>query len=185
MARIAIVLGSTRPGRLGEAVAGWVHDQALRHGGAEFELVDLKDQDLPLLDEPVPPMVARGQNPHTVRWAEVVAGFDGFVFVTAEYNHGIPAALKNALDFLFAEWNNKAAGFVSYGADGGSRAVAQLRQVMGQLRIADVGAQVTLDLATDFVAYSEFTPRGHHETTLKSVLDDVIAWSDALRALRA
>lgn len=182
--KIAVILGSTRPGRLGEGVAAWVYEQAQQHGRAEFELVDLKAVELPLLDEPGVPMMGRGRQAHTVRWAEIVERFDGFVFVTAEYNHGIPAALKNALDFLYAEWNHKAAGFVSYGSDGGARAVEQLRQVMAQLRIADVGPQVTLSLATDFVAYSKFQPQAHQEANLKAVLDEVVTWAEALRGVR-
>jgi NAD(P)H-dependent FMN reductase len=185
MVRIAVVLASTRPGRLGEAVALWVLEQARRHGGPDVELVDLQEVGLPLLDEPVVPMIATGDHEHTRRWSEIVARFDGYVFVTPEYNHGVPAALKNALDYLYAEWNDKAAAFVSYGSDGGSRAVAQLRQVMAPLKLADVAAQVTLNLATDFVDYSEFKPQAYQELRLREVLDQVAAWAEALRSLRA
>lgn len=185
MVRIAVVLASTRPGRLGEAVARWVLEQARDHGGAEYELVDLLDVDLPLLDEPVPAMMAPGNHAHTQRWSEIVAGFDGYVFVTPEYNHGAPAALKNALDYLYAEWNDKAAAFVGYGAYGAARAVAQLRQTTGPLRLADVSAQVSLTLAADFVDYSEFKPQAHQETALQQVLDQVTSWAAALRPLRA
>jgi NAD(P)H-dependent FMN reductase len=94
---------------------------------AEFELVDIKDFNLPLLDEPVPPSMGQYSKPHTKVWAAKISSFDGYVFVTPEYNHGISGALKNAIDFLFAEWNNKAAGFVSYGSVGGARAMEQLR----------------------------------------------------------
>ena len=90
------------------------------------------------------------EQPHTKRWAEKIASFDGFVFVTPEYNHATSGALKNAIDFLYAEWNNKAAGFVSYGAAGGARAVEHLRLVLGELQIADVTSQVALSLLTDF-----------------------------------
>src|SRR6184192_688258 len=150
MIKIAIILGSTRPNRNGEAVAKWVYEIAKKRTDAEFELVDVKDFNLPLLDEPVPPSMGQYSKPHTKAWAAKVASFDGFVFVTAEYNHGIPGALKNAIDFLFAEWNNKAAGFVSYGSVGGSRAVEHLRLVMAELQVADVRAQVALSLFTDF-----------------------------------
>jgi NAD(P)H-dependent FMN reductase len=95
---------------------------------------------------------------HTKRWAAKIASFDAYVFIVPEYNHGIPGALKNAIDFLFAEWNNRAAGFVSYGAAGGVRAVEQLRLVMGELMIADVRSQVALSLYTDFENFSEFKP---------------------------
>ena len=118
MTRIAIVLGSTRPGRLGKAVAEWVLQRSAERTDAQFELLDVADFDLPLLDEPLPPSLGRHEHGHTRAWAEAVAGFDGFVFVTGEYNHSVPGALKNALDYLYAEWNNKAAAFVSYGSAG-------------------------------------------------------------------
>src|SRR3977135_2592883 len=131
MIKIAIILGSTRPGRNGEAVAKWVYEVTKRRNDAEFELVDIKDFNLPLLDEPVPPIMGQYSKPHTKRWAAKIAVFDAYVFVTPEYNHGTSGALKNAIDFLFAEWNNKAAGFVSYGGASGARAVEQLRLVPG------------------------------------------------------
>ncbi|SNY25953.1 NADPH-dependent FMN reductase [Paractinoplanes atraurantiacus] len=184
MARIAIIIGSTRPGRNGEAVANWVYERAVKHGGAEFELVDLKDYDLPHLDETSP--AARGEyaQPHTQRWARKVAEFDGYVFVTPEYNHSTSGALKNAIDFLYAEWNNKAAGFVSYGSAGGTRAVEHLRLVVAELQIADVRSQVAFSLATDFRDYSVFTPAEHHEGHLTTMLDQLIAWSTALAPVR-
>jgi NADPH-dependent FMN reductase len=117
--RSAIIIGSTRPGRNGEAVAKWVYEIAKKRTDAEFELVDIKDFNLPLLDEPVPPSMGQYSKPHTKAWASKIGSFDGYVFVSPEYNHGIAGALKNAIDFLFAEWNNKAAGFVSYGGAGG------------------------------------------------------------------
>ena len=113
MTKIGIVIGSTRPGRNGEAVGKWVYEVARRRTDAEFELVDLLDYKLPLLDEVYPPAMGQYQEPHTLQWADKIRSFDGFVFVTAEYNHSIPGALKNAIDFLHAEWNNKAVGFVS------------------------------------------------------------------------
>src|SRR6185437_3347359 len=96
---------------------------ATKRSDAEFELVDLLDFNLPLLDEPMPPSLGQYTKPHTKAWAAKVDSFDAYVFVTPEYNHGIPGALKNALDFVYREWNNKAAGFVSYGSANGVRAV--------------------------------------------------------------
>jgi NAD(P)H-dependent FMN reductase len=185
MLRIAIVLGSTRPGRLGEAVARWVLDKAQQRKDAEYVLLDIAEFVLPLLDEPVPPSRGRYSQPHTRRWSEAVAGFDGYVFVTPEYNHGPSGALKNALDFLYTEWNDKAAGFVSYGSTGGVRAVEQLRQVMAELQIADVRSQVALSLFTDFENFSTFRPAALHDRSLGSMLDQLLAWSGALRPLRA
>lgn len=184
MIRIAIILGSTRPGRVGEAVARWVHGIAAKRSDAEYEFVDIKDFNLPLLDEPVPPSRGQYSKPHTKAWAAKIASFDGFVFVAPEYNHGISGALKNAIDFLYAEWNNKAAGFVSYGSAGGARAVESLRLVMGELMVADVRAQVMLSLATDFENYSVFKPAERHEKALGTVLDQLVAWSTALKGLR-
>src|SRR5690554_44070 len=107
MIKIGVILGSTRPGRNGAAVARWFHGLATQRKDAEFELIDLADYNLPLLDEPVPPSMGQYSQDHTKRWAETVARFDGFVFVTPEYNHSTCGALKNALDFVYAEWNNK------------------------------------------------------------------------------
>ncbi|HEX7281808.1 MAG TPA: NAD(P)H-dependent oxidoreductase, partial [Vicinamibacterales bacterium] len=146
MLKVGIILGSTRPNRNGEAVAKWVEQQVKDRNDASYELVDLKDFNLPLLDEPIPPSQGKYTQPHTKKWAAKVASLDAFIFVTPEYNHATSGALKNALDFLYAEWNNKAAGFVSYGSAGGTRAVEQLRLVMGELQVADVRAQVMLSL---------------------------------------
>ena len=118
--KIAVITGSTRPGRKNETVARWVFGLALKRSDAEFELVDIKDYHLPLLDEPAPPVLGRYSQPHTKVWAAKIASFDAYVFVAPEYNHGTSAALKNAIDYLFREWNNKAAGFVSYGGAGGA-----------------------------------------------------------------
>jgi NAD(P)H-dependent FMN reductase len=182
--KIGIIIGSTRPGRNGEAVAKWVHEVASRRTDAEFELVDLLDYNLPHLDEAIPPSAGQYTQPHTIAWAEKIASFDGFVIVTPEYNHSTSGALKNAIDFLFAEWNNKAVGFVSYGSVGGARAVEHLRLVAGELMMADVRAQLALSLMTDFEAYSKFLPNARHEQTLDLVLDQVVAWSNALAHLR-
>ncbi len=184
MIKIAIVIGSTRPGRLGEAVARWVHQIAGRRGDAEYELVDIKDFNLPLLDEPVPPSLGRYSKPHTKTWAAKIASFDAFVFVTPEYNHGISAALKNAIDFLYAEWNNKAAGFVSYGSAGGARAVESLRLVMGELMVADVRAQVLLSLYTDFENFSTFKPAANQDKAVGILLDQLVAWGTVMKTLR-
>jgi len=184
MLKIGIIIGSTRPGRNGEAVARWVLEQARKRSDAQFELIDLKDFNLPILDEPVPASMHQYSKDHTKRWSEKVASFDGFVFVTPEYNHGTSAALKNALDYLYAEWNNKAAGFVSYGSAGGVRAVENLRLIMGELQVADVRASVALSLATDFENYSVFKPAAMHEEKVKAMLDQLVSWSGALKGVR-
>ena len=185
MTKIGIILGSTRPGRNGEAVARWVTEIAQRRTDAEFELVDLADYDLPHLDEAVPPSVGVPYSQqHTRQWSEKIASFDGYVFVTPEYNHSTSGALKNAIDFLYTEWNDKAAGFVSYGSAGGTRAVEHLRLIMGELQVADVRAQAALSLHTDFENYSVFAPGAHQEAAVTAVLDQTVRWSTALAALR-
>jgi NAD(P)H-dependent FMN reductase len=184
MIRIGIILGSTRPNRIGEQVAVWVLDHASGRGDAEFELVDLRDHPLPHLDEPMPPSLGRYQNEHTKRWAAKIASFDGFVIVTPEYNHGPSGVLKNALDYLYAEWNNKAVGYVSYGNAGGARAVEQLRMAAAELQMADVRQQVTLSVFTEFENYSIFKPGDYNVPNLHLMIDQVIAWSAALAPLR-
>jgi len=184
MIKIAIILGSTRPNRNGEAVAKWVYEIAKKRSDAEFELVDIKDFNLPLLDEPAPPSMGQYSKPHTKTWAAKIGSFDAYVFVTPEYNHGTSGALKNAIDFLFAEWNNKAAGFVSYGSVGGARAVEHLRLNLAEVQMATVRNQVLLSLFTDFENFSVFKPDPQKEASDNAMLDQVIAWGGALKTLR-
>jgi NAD(P)H-dependent FMN reductase len=184
MVRIGIIVGSTRPGRKAEAVAKWVYGIAQKRSDAKFEIVDIKDFDLPLLDEPVPPSLGQYSKAHTKVWSAKIASFDGYVFVTPEYNHAPSGALKNAIDYLYAEWNNKAAGFVSYGSAGGARAVEQLRLVMGEIQVADVRAQVMLSLFTDFDNFTTFKPDPRHENEVNVMLNQLIAWSGVMRGLR-
>jgi len=184
MIKVGIIVGSTRPGRKAEAVARWVHEIARKRGDAEYEVVDLQDFNLPLLDEPIPPSLAQYSRPHTKAWAARIAAFDAYIFVTPEYNHGISGALKNDIDYLYAEWNNKAAGFVGYGSAGGVRAVEQLRLVMGEVQVADVRAQVMLSLVTDFENMTTFKPAAYHEKSVNAMLQQVVAWGGALKTLR-
>jgi NAD(P)H-dependent FMN reductase len=182
--RIGVILGSTRPGRRGEPVAHWVMEEAGRRSDADFDLVDLADYPLPHLDEPLPPSLGQYQNPHTHQWAATISRFDGYVFVTPEYNHSTSGVLKNALDYLYAEWNNKAMGVVSYGAVGGARAAEHLRLIAGELQMADVRTNVALSLITDFENFTEFKPGPHQAQALDTLLGQVVAWSQALAPLR-
>jgi NAD(P)H-dependent FMN reductase len=182
--RIGIILGSTRPNRNGEQVARWVLEQAKKRADAEFDLIDLRDYPLPHLDEAVNPARGEYQNEHTKRWAAKIAEFDGYVFVTPEYNHSTSGVLKNAIDYLYAEWNNKAAGFVSYGGVGGARAAEHLRLIAGELQMADVRQQVTFSLMTDFENYQTLQPKPFHDKTMTALFDQLIAWSGALAPLR-
>jgi NAD(P)H-dependent FMN reductase len=184
MTRIGIILGSTRPNRNGEQVAKWVYGVASQRGDAQFELIDLRDFPLPHLDEPLPPSLGQYQNDHTKKWSAKIASLDGFVMVTPEYNHSTSGVLKNAIDYLYAEWNNKAVGFVSYGVVGGTRAAEHLRLVAGELQLADVRQQVAISLVTEFENFSVFKPNDYLEAALTTQLDQVIAWSNALAPLR-
>ncbi|WP_424187228.1 NADPH-dependent FMN reductase [Actinokineospora sp. G85] len=189
MTRLAVIIGSTRPGRRSDQVAHWVKDAVDKRAEVTAELVDIAEFGLPLLDEPVPAMFGDYRNAHTRAWAEKIASFDGFVFVTPEYNHSSPAALKNAIDYLFAEWNDKAAGFVSFGANGGVRAVEHLRLTLAEVKVAGVRSQVALSLFTDFeisdpTAPGTFAPGEHQAEGLEAMLDEVVSWSAALKPLR-
>jgi NAD(P)H-dependent FMN reductase len=165
-------------------VAKWVYEIAQKRSDAEFELVDIKDYNLPLLDEPMSAMMGEYTHQHTKKWSAKIASFDAYVFVTPEYNHATSGALKNAIDFLYHEWVNKAAGFVGYGGASGVRAVENLRLIMGELQIADVKAQVGLSLFTDFENFSVFKPAPQQEKSVNAMLDQVIAWGAALKTLR-
>lgn len=185
MPKLAVIVGSTRPGRNGLAVAQWVQSIASKRTDAQFELVDIESFGLPLLDEPVPPSMGQYSKPHTLAWAEKIASFDGFVFVTPEYNHSTSGALKNAIDYLYKEWNNKAAGFVGYGSAGGARAVEHLRAIMAEVQVATVRNQVMLSLFTDFEKFSVFKPASHQEKAVNAMLDQLVSWTNALKPLRS
>jgi NAD(P)H-dependent FMN reductase len=185
MIKIAIIVGSTRPGRNGEAVAKWVLENAAGREGATYELVDLADYPLPHLDEPMPAMMGQYTQEHTKSWSQKIAGYDGYVFVTPEYNHSTSGVLKNAIDYLSAEWANKAAGFVSYGTVGGVRAVEHLRLMAAELQMATVRGQAALSLFTDFENFSDFKPGAHQAQSLEDMFTQLETWSKALAPLRA
>ncbi len=185
MIKIGIILGSTRPGRNGEAVARWVLDRAQARGDADYELIDLLDHPLPHLDEEIPASLGQYVGEHTKRWAETIDRFDGYVFVTPEYNHSTSGVLKNAIDYLYGEWNNKAAGFVSYGAVGGARAVEHLRLIATELQLATVREQVTLSLYTDFDEEgTRLRASDFQAAVLDRMFDQLSTWSGALREVR-
>jgi NAD(P)H-dependent FMN reductase len=183
--KIAVILGSTRPGRNGKAVADWVVAKAEGRAGASYELVDLLDYPLPHLDEPIPPSVGQYAGEHTKAWSATIAQYDGFVFVTPEYNRSTSGVLKNAIDYLYAEWNNKAVGFVGYGSVGGTRAIEHLRGISAELQMADVRQQLSFSLFTDFENFSEFRPGPQHDDAVTVLFDQVEAWAGALKPLRS
>jgi NAD(P)H-dependent FMN reductase len=182
--RIAVVTGASRPGSVNKAVAEWVLAQAAGRTDAEFELVDIADFDLPLLDEATPAAYQNYQNPATKAWSARIAEFDGFVFVVHEYNHTAGPVLTNALSFLNAEFNNKAAGFVSYGSMGGARAVEHLRETLSELQVAHVRNQVMFSLFEDFENFSVFTPTEQNAGTLAPMLDQLVSWARGFAAVR-
>lgn len=186
--KISIILSSIREGRAGQNVADWIMSELSNHHEAEFELVDLKNHPLPMFDSAgFPSMVQNGnyENEEVKKWAKKIGQADGFIMIVPEYNHGYSSALKNAIDWIYGEWNNKAVGFVSYGSiAGGSRAVEQLRQVAAELQLADVRAAVHIPNI-----WAAFNDEGKLNdpsvgAPLEAMVQQVTDWSKALQATR-
>jgi NAD(P)H-dependent FMN reductase len=180
--KIKIIISSTRPNRVGPTIAKWVMSAAEKRTNATYELVDLKEIDLPLFNEANPPSAAPAENEHAKAWANIVGEADGFIFVHGEYNHGIQPSLKNAIDYLYHEWRHKPVAFVSYGADaGGIRATEHLRQVVGWLDMHDLGSTVSIpNYWTQMDENHAFTANDHQVEKLDAVLTNIAFWSDAL-----
>ena len=183
--KIAIITGSTRPGRVNAGVAEWLVERANLRNDAQYELVDIADFNLPLLDEAAPAAYAQYSQEHTKAFAAKIAEFDGFVFVTGEYNHSVPAALTNAISFLNQEWANKAAGIVGYGSAFGVRAVEHLRGILSEMQIAHVQKQGMFSLFTDFENFSTFKPTEMQAASVDPMLDQLVAWTAAMKQVRA
>lgn len=183
--RIQVILGSTREGRAGDKVARWFVDLAAQRSDVEIELVDLRDFPLPFFDSPVSPKRALSDDPRVRAWAAKVDEADGYVFVTPEYNYGYPAVLKNAVDHIYYQWNDKPVGFVGYGGvAGGIRAVQQLRQVVVELGLAQVRTQVLIPKV-----FAAFDDAGQpvdamHAKTAAALLDEVADWARMFQARR-
>ncbi|MCP2032369.1 NAD(P)H-dependent FMN reductase [Okibacterium sp. HSC-33S16] len=184
MTKIAIVTGSTRPGRINLGVAEWVLAQAQLRSDAEFELVDIAAYNLPILDEGYPAAYQNYSNDHTKVWSEKISEFDGFVFVTGEYNHSVTPALANALSYLNAEFANKAAGIVGYGSASGVRAVEHLRGILSELQIAHVQKTGMFSLFTDFENFSTFAPTELSAATVAPMLEQLVVWAKAMETVR-
>lgn len=176
--KIGIIMGSTREGRVSPQVAVWVKQLADQRGDAEYEIIDIADFKLPLLGE------AGADASGAEAQSKAIASQDGFIFIVQEYNHSITGALKNALDYLREEWNNKAAGIVSYGSVGGARAAEHLRGILGELLIADVRVHPALSLFTDFENFTEFKPQPVQADSVNEMLDQLIPWAKALKTIR-
>ncbi len=181
--RFAVITGSTRPGRVGPQVSQWVLEQA-KDRDATYELIDLAEEDLPMYDEAIPASAGKYEHDHTKDWAKKIGSYDGFIFVTPEYNHAPPASLKNAMDYLYGEWNNKACALVGYGSMGGARSVEMLRVIAGELQMADVRQQLGFSLFTDFENFSKFNPGPQHAKSAQTMFDQLEAWAGALKPLR-
>ncbi|RKL69098.1 NADPH-dependent oxidoreductase [Salipaludibacillus neizhouensis] len=175
---IGIILGSTRQGRVSPQVGAWVKDIADKRGDANYEIVDIADFNLPFV------FTTDGEEPGIKAWHDKLSSLDGFVFIVQEYNHSISGALKNAIDTAGEQWNNKAAGFVSYGSTGGARAVEHLRGILGEVQVADVRVHPTLSLFTDFENGTVFKPAELHLENVNGMLDQVNKWSTALKTVR-
>jgi NAD(P)H-dependent FMN reductase len=184
---IKIIVGSTRPNRFGPQPAQWFYDIAKQRKDAQFELVDLKEIDLPFLDEPLTPSTGKYSNEHTKKWSALIGEADGFVFVTPEYNHSYSASLKNAMDYLYKEWNYKAAAFVSYGGGaGGLRATEHLRAVAAELRLFQIRDSVNLLYYwNNLDGEGKFKFTAEHEIAAKALLDDLVFWSEQFKRSRA
>lgn len=180
--KIAIVIGSIREDRVGKQVGDWVESFANARGdeGVTYEVVDLKNYDLPLLG--TVPTPAQGEAIHA--WSTKMAEFDGYVFVTPEYNRVLPGAFKNALDYLQPELHNKAVGYVGYGGLGGLSSIQSLRLINAEQELASVRTMVTFSLMSDFENMSTFKPADYHEVNANKMLDQLLAWSNALQTVR-
>jgi NAD(P)H-dependent FMN reductase len=182
MQKILVITGSTRPNRKSRTVAEWFIENAkTRTDKLTFELIDLADINLPLLDEPLPAMAGKYQHEHTKKWASIIGPADGFVFVTPEYNHSYPAVLKNAIDFLYEEWRHKPVGFASYGVAEGVRAVEHLKPVMIQVDAAPLNAQVSFSVMSQFNKDGALQPNEHNLHQLDNLLVELAWWGETLK----
>jgi NAD(P)H-dependent FMN reductase len=183
---LQIIIASTRPGRIGPSVASWIHQRAIDHGGFDVELVDLAEVNLPMFDEPKHPRLRQYVHQHTKDWSATIDRADAFIFVIPEYNYGFNAAIKNAIDYLNAEWKHKPVGFVSYGGVGaGTRAVQMLKQVITALSMVPVFDAVNIPFIQQFLDDErKLQPNDIMETAATTMLDELVRWTASLRALR-
>lgn len=190
MLKIGIIMSTTRDSRFAEKPAHWMLDKANAHDGIEADLIDIRDFDLPFFNEKASNLWVPSEDARAVQWQQKLAGYDGFIFVTAEYNHSIPAALKNALDQAYLEWVRKPVAFVGYGGVGASRAVQHLRNIVGELQMASIREAVHIG-GGEFMKVS---PMGENKSMAeideivgpkaKDLLDDLVWWGEALKTAR-
>lgn len=185
--RIGIIIGSTREGRFSEKPAEWIGAMAKQHSAMTFETIDLRDYPLPFFDEPMSPVYAAPTNPIARRWADKLATLDGFIVVTPEYNHGISAVLKNALDYAYKEFNRKPISFVGYGGVGAARSIEQLRMVAVELQMAPIRFAVHIGMMEFLGVWQQgksFADFPHLEQSAVAMLDDMAWWAAALKSAR-
>jgi NAD(P)H-dependent FMN reductase len=184
--KLNIIVGSTRPGRLGPSIANWVETYARGHGGFEAVLVDLADFNLPVYDEPNHPRLRQYVHDHTKAWSASVEAADAFVFVTPEYNYFAPPALVNALDYVLHEWGYKPAGIVSYGgASGGMRSAQMLKLLLTGVRVMPIPDSVNVASFRQFIdAKGIFSPNDLLAGAAKTMLDELLRWTQALQPMR-
>jgi NAD(P)H-dependent FMN reductase len=186
MKKLSVIIGSTRPGRVGLPIAQWFFERAKLHGKLDVSLLDLKEINLPLLDEPNHPRLADYQHEHTRAWSKLIRESDAFVFVSPEYNFSAPPALLNALDYLFHEWAYKPAGFVSYGGQsGGIRAVQMLKQPLIAMKAVGLPESVVIPFFAQHLTDGVFRGTESHEKAAVTLLDELLRWADALAVLRS
>ncbi|HEY3666835.1 MAG TPA: NAD(P)H-dependent oxidoreductase [Polyangiaceae bacterium] len=185
MSKLSVIIGSTRPGRVGLPIGQWFFERAKAHGKLEVELVDLKELNLPLMDEPKHPRLGQYEHEHSKAWSKIVKASDAFVFVTPEYNYSAPPALLNAADYLFHEWAYKPAGFVSYGGiSGGMRAVQMFKQTLCTLKVVPIPEAVTITFFSQLMEEHVFKGSEALEKSSVTMLDELSRWTEALRTLR-
>ena len=184
---LQIVIGSTRPGRVGPSVAAWIYDRAVKHGGFEVELIDLAEVNLPIFDEPKHPRFAEYTHQHTRDWSATISRGDAYIFVIPEYNYGFNAAIKNAIDYLNVEWRYEPLGFVTYGGvAAGTRAMQMLKQVVSALKMVPVTDAVNIPFVQQFLdADRVLQPNEIMETAATAMLDELERWTSATGPLRA
>jgi NAD(P)H-dependent FMN reductase len=183
---LTVIVGSIRPGRAGQPIAEWFIDRARSHGGFDVDVADLAEIRLPLMEEPNHPKLRQYTLRHTHDWSARIDRADAIVFVTPEYNYGYPATIKNAIDYLHQEWQDKAAGFVSYGGvAAGTRAVQQLKQVITTLKMVPVFESVNIPFHTQFIRDGRFYPNDILGQAVTDMLDELARLDGVLRPLRA
>lgn len=185
--KIGIVVGTTREGRFADGPTNWLVEIAGKRDDAEFEVVDLRDYPLPLFEEKMSPAWATPENEVARKWGAKMDSLDGYIFITAEYNHSISGALKNALDYAYKEYNRKPASFVAYGGVGGARAVEHLRGILAELQIASLKYPVHIGLTEMLGIMREGKTMADYPylvDTAKAMLDELVWWTNALKSAR-